>query len=371
MNNCSTILCACASLLCTSPAWAAADAPSSVQIYGLIDEGVQYVDHAAVGNQTRSVVETGAGMLTSLLGFRGNEDLGDGLHAVWELESGFAPNNGTLQQARMFGRQAYVGLDGHFGRLTIGRQYTMRAFATGPINMFGAGAQGITTFDSSVANPRADNAISYRISLTHELDVGINYSLGRDAVATVPVTAVATDCGGEAVTWKQCKEASALIRYTASNWGLDSAYERNNGGTATTFGGLTSPALSDSRLVVGGYRQIGDWKLALGLMKRNNMGIATPKSNLTWFMTTWQAAPNLAIDGMLAQLKYAQSPNQAAAVALRAAYSLSKQTVLYVTAEHIDNQGNLAIAASTLSPAYNPLPGGSQLAVIAGIKLTF
>lgn len=371
MKNCRAILCACAPLLCTTPAWAADGTGSSVTIYGLIDEGVQYVNNAAVGKETKSAFEVGSGMLTSLLGFRGVEDVGNGVNVVWNLESGFSPNTGAIQQGRLFGRQAYVGLEGRFGSLTLGRQYTMRAYATGPINMFGAGPQGITTLDPTVANPRADNSISYRVSLTKELEVGVNYSLGRDGVAGTPVSAVASNCPGEAVVWKQCKEESALVKYTASNWGIDTAYERNNGGTAATYGGLTSPDLSDSRLLVGGYRQLDKLKIAVGLMKRNNMGSTTPKSNMVWLMTTWQAAKNLALDAVLAELKYDQSPNQAKVFGLRSAYSLSKRTVLYVTAEHIANEGNLAIAASTMAPVYNPLPGGTQLAVITGIKHVF
>lgn len=162
-----------------------------------------------------------------------------------------------------------------------------------------------------------------------------------------------------------------MAKYTTRNWGLESAYERNNGGTAATFGGLTNPNLYDSRLILGGYRQIDNVKLAVGLIKRNNMGIATPKSNLVWVMGTLTTANNIAWDGMLAQLKYDDSPNKAVALGLRAAYSLSKRTVLYITAESIRNSGTSAISASTLIPVNAPPAGGSQTSVITGIKHNF
>lgn len=382
MMNCKITACACAALMCVAPAWAQDDAsgpaksgpaqPSSVQVYGLLDEGVQYLNHAAVGKGTGTVYEVGAGMTTSFFGLRGTESLGGGLSVVWNLEGGLSPNNGTsLQGGRLFGRQSYVGIEGRFGRLTVGRQYTMKSYATAPVNMFGTGAQGITTLDNGVANPRADNAISYRVSFSKALEAGLNYSFGRDGVAGAPVSAAASNCGGEAPAYKQCKEASAFIKYTAGDWGLTSAYERNNGGTAATFGGLTAPGLYDSRLIVGAYRQIEDVKLAVGLIKRNNMGIATPKSDLVWLMATLATAGNVTYDGMLAQLKYEHSPNKAVALGLRAAYSLSKRTVLYVTAEQIRNSGTLAISASTLIPVSIPLAGGSQLSVITGIKHAF
>jgi predicted porin len=365
--------------MCASPAWAGSDGPDeeaavkevpgSVTIYGTLDEGVQYLNHVGTGG---SVTQVGAGMNTSFFGFRGTENLGGGLHAIWNLELGISPDTGTsLQGGRMFGRQSYVGLEGSFGRLTIGRQYTMKAFATSPINMFGTGAQGITTLDNGVANPRADNAINYRVSLTKELEAGIGYSLGRDNVTATPLSAAASNCGGETTNWKQCKEESALLKYTAANWGLESAYERNFGGTAATYGGLTAPDISDSRLIVGGYRQIDKLKLAVGMIRRVNMGLTTPKSKLFWLMGTLGTSGRWTYDGMLAQLKYDDSPNKAFAVSARAMYGLSKQTFLYVTAEQIRNSGTSAISASTMITVFNPAPGGSQLSVITGIQLRF
>lgn len=116
-------------------------------------------------------------------------------------------------------------IEGRFGRLTIGRQYTMKAYATSPVNMFGTGAQGITTLDNGVANPRADNAVSYRVNVTRALEVGVDVSTGRDGVATAPLRAAASNCPGETSVSKQCREASGLIRYTAGVWGIGSAYE--------------------------------------------------------------------------------------------------------------------------------------------------
>lgn len=370
--NYKNTLCACAALLGIAPAWAADDNPSSVTIYGLIDEGVQYLNHVAIGKDTGSIVSVGAGTATSYFGFRGAENLGGGLKAIFDLQGGFSANNGTSSQGpRLFGRQSYVGLEGDYGRLTFGRQYTMRFYATSPINVFGTGAQGITTLDNGVANARADNSISYRVYLTKELEVGVNYSLGRDNVTATPVTAVATNCGGETVTWKQCKEMSALVKYTAGTWGVDGGYERNNGGTAGTFGGLTSPKLSDSRFILGGYTRLHDVRLALGWIRRTNEGLATPRSNMVWATASAPVTAKISFDGMLAQLKYEDSANKALVVVLRATYSLSRRTLLYVTADHIQNSGNLALSASTLAPVSLPPAGGSQLSVITGIKHIF
>jgi len=377
--NFRTALCACVALTSIAPAWAQEEAvspvnqtASTVTLYGSIDQGIQYLSNVATGKTTGPAFQMASGMATSYFGFRGIEDLGGGLKTIWNLEGGFSPNVGTSSQGgRIYGRQAYVGLDGNYGRLTFGRQYTMRFYVMTTINPFGDGAQGLTTLDNGVANPRADNAVSYRGYILPGLEVGVNYSLGRDGVATTPVTVVASNCPGETIPWQECKEWSALLKYTGNAWGVSSAYERNNGGTSATFGGLTSPNLTDSRFVVGGYVNVNRARFAVGLIKRTNLGISTPRSDLVWVSGTVPVSPFVSIDGMLAELKYEHSPNKALVEVLRGVYILSKRTSLYVTVDHIQNSGALALAASTIAPVGDPPPGAGQLSVIAGIKHLF
>ncbi|NKJ48647.1 porin [Burkholderia sp. SG-MS1] len=362
-------LCACVTLLGVSPARAQQSDTSSVTLYGLIDQGVEYRNNAAMGKTTADSFRMASGTATSYFGFRGTENLGGGLQAIWDLQGGFAPNNGTSSQGgRLFGRQAYVGLNGDFGRLTFGRQYTMRFFATSPSNPFGTGAQGITTLDNGVANARADNSISYRY-IYNGFEAGVNWSFGRDAVAGN--SAPATNCPGETTPSKQCREWSVLLKYDNKIWGVATAYERNYGGTSATWGGLTSPDLTDSRFILGGYFHLYKAKLGAGWIKRIDEGIATPRSNLFWVSGTVPVTPFFYIDGMLAQLKYEHSPNKALVEVLRASYHLSKSTFVYLTGEHINNGGTLALSASTITPVVGPPAGGAQISVIAGIRHVF
>jgi len=96
-------------------------AQSSVQIYGKIDLGLRYTDHAGPGGG--SVLEEKAS--TNRLGFRGKERLGDGLSAIFELENGFNGNTGQAgQSGRLFGRHAWVGLRSDtLGTVRLGRQW--------------------------------------------------------------------------------------------------------------------------------------------------------------------------------------------------------------------------------------------------------
>jgi predicted porin len=343
---------------------------SSVTIYGLLDQGLEYVNNIARGKQgTTNVVRTGDGTATSYFGIRGVEDLGGGLKALFDLQTGIQPNDGALRQGgRLFGRQSYVGLDGPWGRVTLGRQYTMRFYAVSFINPFGTGAEGLTTLDNGIANARADNSVSYRF-FAGSLEGGVNYSFGRDAVAGT--SAAASNCPGDTTPSTECREYSGMLKYDEHTWGVATSYERNYGGTSATWGGLTSPKLTDSRFTFGGYFKYKGAKVGVGWIRRDDEGIATPKSNLVWLTGTVPITPFFYVDAMAAGIKYDQSPNKALVFVLRGEYLLSKRTFLYVTADHIHNYGNLADAASTITPVPTPAAGGSQLAVIAGIRHTF
>ncbi len=101
----------------------AAHAQNSVTLYGVIDAGLAYI-HNANGNE--KVVGTSNGNLSGdRWGLKGQEDLGSGLKAIFQLENGFNVGTGALGQGdREFGHQAFVGLTADkYGTVTIGRQY--------------------------------------------------------------------------------------------------------------------------------------------------------------------------------------------------------------------------------------------------------
>ncbi|WP_207001770.1 porin [Trinickia mobilis] len=105
----------------------AAHAQSSVTLYGVLDAGVSYQSNVENANgQGSSLWKAGsAGIDQSRWGLRGSEDLGGGLKAVFDLESGFNLGNGKFSNSGgMFNRQAFVGLSsGNYGTVTLGRQY--------------------------------------------------------------------------------------------------------------------------------------------------------------------------------------------------------------------------------------------------------
>jgi predicted porin len=95
----------------------AAHAQSNVTIYGALDAGLikRSASSTAVGKRDANT-----------LGFRGVEELGPGLKALFQLEIRYEPDTGTVESAvrPLFQGQSRVGLQGGFGTLRIGRGTT-------------------------------------------------------------------------------------------------------------------------------------------------------------------------------------------------------------------------------------------------------
>lgn len=143
----------------------AAHAQTSVTLYGVIDTSIAYV-HGNNGEAINSWQMLSGNLQGPRWGLKGAEDLGGGLKAIFQIENGFDPGTGRLNQGgRIFGRQAYVGLyHAQYGTLTLGRQYE-------PLTDMVQGLTGDNYFGSVFATPgdvdnndnsiRVSNAIKY------------------------------------------------------------------------------------------------------------------------------------------------------------------------------------------------------------------
>ncbi|WP_446033179.1 porin [Rugamonas fusca] len=163
-----------------------AHAQSNVTIYGLVDAGLVSERGGAAGSVTK--VTSGIGS-QSRLGFKGTEDLGSGLSAIFQLETGVKIDDGQLDSANtIFNRQAYVGLKSKdAGTLTLGRQYTMLYNAMSQVaDPFGAGYAGSikNLFAAKGANTRTSNAIVYSTPSFDGFSVDGLYALGEQAGST-------------------------------------------------------------------------------------------------------------------------------------------------------------------------------------------
>nr|WP_158903926.1 porin [Burkholderia sp. L27(2015)] len=160
-----------------------AQAQSSVTLYGILDDGITYTNSAAGHSSIVQQDGNNTGATGSRLGFRGIEQLGDGLSAIFVLENGYTLPNGGLQQGGlMFGRQAYVGLNSGLGTLTFGRQYDSLADYLQPLSaaaQWGGYMMGhADEVDNIVDTNRLNNSIKFNTQRYGGFRVGGIYSLG-------------------------------------------------------------------------------------------------------------------------------------------------------------------------------------------------
>jgi predicted porin len=170
-----------------------AHAQSTVTLYGIIDEAVQFNSNAKntvggvnVGGRQVTLDSTN-GINGSRWGLKGAEDLGGGLLAVFTLESGLNLNTGAFGQGSTpFGRQAFVGLRStHYGSLLLGRQYDLVNDYVQPVTALGY--FGSTAFehpgdlDNTNNSVRVNNAIKYASPNFNGLTFGAVLSLGGQA----------------------------------------------------------------------------------------------------------------------------------------------------------------------------------------------
>lgn len=92
-------------------AFAGSAAAADVQLYGVVDEGFIYTNTKVTDEKSDNQFQLGSGLnLGSRWGLKGTEDLGNGYKVGFKLESGFNADTGTLQENRLFRREAGLTL---------------------------------------------------------------------------------------------------------------------------------------------------------------------------------------------------------------------------------------------------------------------
>ncbi|CAB3702100.1 Outer membrane porin protein [Paraburkholderia sediminicola] len=175
----STALSATSLAIFSLPAFA----QTSVTLYGVLDEGINYTNNVGRGH----VYELASGYAQgSRWGLKGAEELGGGLKAIFQLENGFDVSSGRLNQGgRMFGRQAFVGLSSEpYGTLTFGRQYdsVVDFLAQTTANGNWAGSLFSHPYDNDNTDNsfRLDNSVKYTSPSISGFQFGGVYSFSND-----------------------------------------------------------------------------------------------------------------------------------------------------------------------------------------------
>lgn len=155
-------LTAAAAWACSTAVAGESTAPTTVTLFGVVDTNVRVSTHENAAGGSTSQIETGGPITGSRWGIRMREDLGGGLSAFGVLESGFDTGTGQLLQGgRAFGRQSLMGLQGAWGQVTVGRQYTVGHEMAASYESMGISNNALLGFQSGYTNLRQDNLLRY------------------------------------------------------------------------------------------------------------------------------------------------------------------------------------------------------------------
>lgn len=346
----------------------AAHAQSSVTLYGLIDSAVRYDDHADAAGKSNITLGQGA-YAGSRWGLKGVEDLGGGLKAIFQLESGFEPGTGNSGNAsaasgygeaagsRLFSRQAWVGLQGPLGSVKFGRQDTITrstiiandpfAFSALDETSFFAKASGDgagTTDPTAYVTSRNDNMIRYEGSFDG-LKVGASYTLGEQAANKESNRAFAVSAG-----------------YTYGPYALNASYE--NAKSAA----LASPELRQTA-VVGGTATFGALKYFANFIY-TNFDKAQVRSNLYTLGAKYGITPAIDLTGAVYfddRTNANSSQGKRVVYAALAEYKFSKRTSTYLEVDYTDLRSNYsALSLSTAAGSED-----HRFGAMVGIKHAF
>ncbi|MBC8750364.1 MULTISPECIES: porin [Paraburkholderia] len=376
-----------------------AHAQSSVTLYGVIDESIQYVNNATPHGG--SLVQLFAGNLQgNRFGLKGTEDLGGGLKAIFQLENGFDVNTGKLGQGGlMFGRQAYVGLTGDsWGTLTAGRQYDPLVDMIQPLtadNYFGSTFTTPGDVDNNDNSFRVNNAVKYVSPVWSGFQIEGMYALGGVAGATGSgqtwsgAATYATGPFSVAAGYLHASNASSLATRTAAGGWAGTA-----GGTFDsnfpTFAGINAAyAASKSIGIASAAVQYvtGPWTGNLSYSNAQykpdaNSGFGTTqKYEVGRAYLGYQLTPAALVGVGYA---YTKGHGDASAtynqVSLGGDYSLSKRTDLYAVGawQHASGEqrvpgvgGGLVSATASIGSYGNQSSTSNQVMVSLGIRHKF
>ncbi|WP_414446743.1 porin [Burkholderia sp. 22PA0099] len=378
----------------------AAQAQSSVTLYGIVDNGLAYQNSSGALGQTsggHSSVKMSTGVWAgSRFGLKGAEDLGGGTKAVFTLEAGVNTANGTSQfSGGIFTRQAFVGLsDSKYGTLTAGRQYTAYYTLLSPYSpttwltgYFGAHPGDIDSLDTSY---RANNSLVYMSPKFYGFTFGGSYSFGGQPGSV--------NAGS---TW------SAGVQYMNGPLGVAAAFQRVNnaasGGGAwsansTTSNGGAQAAVSainngyitaqaQQRVAVtAGYQFTQQWDVSVSYSNVQYI----PGSNSTFRNTAifntagavlhfrpvavWDLAVGYSYtaatlaNGVASAARYHQ-------VTASQYYSLSKRTGLYAVEAYQHASGNTVLngrviaATASIGDGFNSTPATNKNMVGLGVGI--
>ncbi|MBP7246691.1 MAG: porin [Brachymonas sp.] len=335
-------------------------AQSSVNMYGVVDTGYLFekkssATYGADGSLKKKEDTKTAGFNSGYLfgprvGFKGEEALGNGLSATYNLEMGFNSTTGAFNGGGSFGRRSVVGLKGEFGHATLGWNNT-------PLDNFAMDIDGNTRGDVSVTDKYT--GLHYEVTFS---GLRIHAMVGGDSSKTKE---------GNAETKKKTSSGYGLgLRYTMDNFMIggavqqfkakekDVAATKDTSSTRTEWGLAASYDFGVARLrshyvvtenKVNGSNAKSKWE-------HYNVGVSVPMGAATLYAEYGRNRASAVNDGLMLKGYAADAASfgndyrvkgSGNNFVIGADYELSKRTMIYARARRIaDLKANVSNATS-------------------------
>ena len=315
-------------------------AQSNVTIYGVADAYMGFGNH---GGNDLAAVQSG-GLSGSRLGFRGAEDLGNGLKAVFTLEQGVDISNGVASPSvgddSVFSRQALVGLSGAFGTVSLGRQYApgfdfqydaLLASAISPQFILSTGV-GSSLSASSFA--RWDNSVAYN-GMFSGLKVRAIYSMAANENTTMVAPGQYADPSDDDAMGLGLEYANGPLKVGAVYQMLQTASN-------------AAAADDQTEWLLGGSYDFGAATLALSYQDAESLGRMKGEDAKLWqlgVIVPVGAAGNVHLGYGEVKADNVVGSNSAKSKSYSLAYThaLSKRTTAYTGYNRTDNDTGLAL----------------------------
>lgn len=362
------------SLMALAPCLASAQ--SSVSVYGVVDMAISSYHGTGAGSKQ---MLTSSGNQASRIGFKGQEILGNGLSAGFELEAGLNTDSGTGQPTSAdnqkntdsgggltFNRKAYVYLQNNdWGQLRLGRDYTpafWNLFAYDPFRV-GVGISSQVVYGTTATGFRASNSIGYFSPGCYSFQCKGAFFQGMVAFG---------ENGGNAPSRHDGDLHAFRLGYGGENFDVAIASATTK---SAAYGDYIQRNIGASYLWQG-HRLMG----LLGQNRTSNLvnfkdGGSANRINF-WQLGAWiSTGPGkgyFPVSYMQLRRNDVQGASSARKFAVGYVHPLSKRTVLYGTYAHISNKGALRFPVSSGSAqGPEPVAGGNASGVDLGIRHIF
>ena len=357
----------------------AAQAQSSVTVFGVMDLGVQHTNGAGRGGGSVTALSNG-GLSTSRIGFRGTEDLGGGLRAGFWLEASLNPDTGSGRPSNSnnqasgagpagtisFDRMSYVSLSSDtLGELRLGRDFVPTHYNSiyfDPFNANGVARAGNLTFAGVGTGPlptaiTGSNTVSYWLPP----NLGGFYGMAMIGAGENDSTAANRDDGNF---------AGARLGFASGKFDVAAAVTRSKFRSTATIGNYTHANIGGSwdagfAKFFALYNKV-TVKLAAGTVRKNTaeIGVHIPAFEVGRIRISYAFLDDRSDESLRNAAGMPRHHDDARQFGIGYVHNLSKRTALYGTYARLTNSAQARyVVSGGVAPAGGRRSTGTEFGV--------